>query len=83
MALTAKGQPYGLAILDADGELTAAQLPTGVAVADAAALTATTAAGATPTDDEFNALVADVTEVHTQLNALLTALRNAGYIASS
>ena len=54
MALTAKGEPGGLATLDADGLLPAAQLPEGMgaqaeAVADQAALTAAAAAALTAT----------------------------------
>lgn len=105
MAYTAKGVANGLATLGSDGIVPDAQLPAGhgfdqaEAVADQAALTAsapaaltaTAAAGAAPDDDEFDALLADVTALRatvaavvvdaaaarTTLNALLAALRAA------
>lgn len=56
-------------------------LPQSAAVADAAALTSTVAAGATPTKAEFDALRADVSALHTKLNAALAALRAGGLMA--
>jgi len=52
-------------------------------VANAAAATAAAAAGAAPTDDEYDALLADVNALRTTVNALLASLRTAGLIASS
>ena len=97
MASTAKGQPSGLATLDADGVVPDAQLPVGVslaqvaAVADAGALTATAPAaltsaqltgGESPTEAEHNALQADVAALRTKLNAELAALRTSGLQAT-
>ena len=56
------------------------EAPRGAAVADAAALTAANAAGDAPTDEEFDALVADVTALRTKLNELLGALRDTNLI---
>ncbi|MEU8158036.1 hypothetical protein AB0B94_30655 [Micromonospora sp. NPDC048986] len=87
--LTTKGQPLGLATLDADGTLAADQIPGGlanitgqaIAVADTVALTSTAASGGdAPTEAEYNALRTDVTNIRTKLNALLAALRTAGVI---
>ncbi|MCP9976509.1 hypothetical protein [Actinomadura madurae] len=90
MGLTSKGEPNGLATLDADGKLPTGQLPSGVgdfepgeAVADVAALTSSDAAGETPTDEEYDALRADVAAIRTTVNALLASLRAAGLIAES
>lgn len=90
MGSTAKGVAGGLATLDTGGKLPSAQLPTGMgaqaaAVADqgaltasaAATLTASAAAGANPTKAEFDALLADVTEVRTKLNAAIVDLGTA------
>ena len=49
-------------------------IPSSTSVASAAALTAVAAAGATPTKAEFDALLADVTEVRAQPNVLIAAL---------
>lgn len=49
---------------------------------DVAALTATAAAGANPTDAEFDALLADVTALRTVVNSLLAKLRTAGVISA-
>jgi hypothetical protein len=49
-------------------------------VDDAAALTAGAAAGATPTDAEFDALLADVTALRATVNELLAALRSGGVL---
>lgn len=51
--------------------------------ADMGALTSTDAAGATPTDAEFDALRADVAALRTLVNDLLAKLRTANIIASS
>lgn len=87
MALTAKGEPNGLATLDADGLLPAGQLPDGMGaqaavVADQAALTATApaaltgaaAAGGTPTKTEYDKTVADVVALRTTLAAAVVDL---------
>ncbi len=55
-------------------------LTAGEAVADVAALTAAAAAGAAPDDDEFDALLADVTAVRSPVNDLLASLRTAGLL---
>lgn len=89
MAATAKGQPNGLATLNASGTLNASQVPAGlanvtqaVAVTNAASLTSAAASGGdAPTEAEYNALRTDVSNIQAKLNALLTALRNAGVIA--
>ncbi len=52
------------------------------AVVDVAALTAAAAAGAAPDDDEFDALLADVTAVRSTVNGLLASLRDAGLLAA-
>lgn len=58
-------------------------LPQGVAVADAAALTsAQLTGGESPTEAEHNALQADVAALRTKLNALLDALRDANILAT-
>jgi hypothetical protein len=58
-------------------------LPQGVAVAAAAALTsAQLTGGQSPTEEEHNALQADVAALRTKINALLTALRDANLIAT-
>jgi hypothetical protein len=87
MGTTAKGQPGGLATLDTAGKLPSGQLPEGMgaqaaAVADlgalttsaAAALTAAAAAGAAPDAAEFDALLADVTEIRAKLNLAVADL---------
>lgn len=89
MGSTAKGVALGLATLGADGIVPDAQLPAGLgdfaqgaAVADLgaltasapAALTATAAAGAAPDDDEFDALLADVTALRTTVAAVVVDL---------
>jgi hypothetical protein len=51
--------------------------------ADMGTLTSTDAAGATPTDAEFDALRADVVALRTLVNDLLAKLRTANIIASS
>lgn len=88
MGSTAKGQPNGLATLDADGHVPAAQLgdagglSQGAAVADAGALTSAAATGGdAPTEAEYNALRTDVSNLRTKVNALLGVLRDAGLIA--
>ena len=53
------------------------------AVDDAAALTAEAAAGDAPDDDEFDALLADVTALRGTVNDLLASLRAAGILAES
>lgn len=50
--------------------------------ADSAALTAAAAAGATPTKAEYDALLADVTALHTVVNDLLAKLRTAGIVTA-
>jgi hypothetical protein len=70
MALTAKGQPGGLATLDADGDMPAAQVPAAAAVADVAG------ANADGTYDADTAAL--INELKTQVNAALAALRAAG-----
>lgn len=89
MAQTAKGQPNGLATLDSDGTLAAAQIPDSLsdiggqaaAVANAAALTSAAATGGeAPTEAEYNALRVDVVAVRTTVNALLASLRTAGLL---
>lgn len=88
MALTAKGEPNGLATLDASGVVPDDQLPAGLgdfaqgaAVADAAALTSANASGGeSPTEAEYNALRADVVAIRTTLNALLVSLRTANLL---
>lgn len=84
MAITAKGQPNGLATLDEDGRIPADQATQGVAVTDVAALTSTAASGGdSPTEAEHNALRADVVAIRTTLLALQDSLRDAGLIASA
>ncbi len=51
------------------------------AVADLPALTSVVAAGANPTKAEYDALRVDVAANRTKINALLAALRTAGYVA--
>lgn len=80
MGLSSKGQPNGVAKLNASGRLPAAQASQGVAVADQAALTAA-AAASTPTKTEFDKVVADAVVARTTLNALLASLRTAGILA--
>lgn len=79
MADTAKGQPLGLATLDADGVVPSAQLPEGVgdfsqgaAVADVATANADATYGQ-PEADLIN-------ELKTKVNALLASLRAADLI---
>lgn len=86
MAETAKGQPHGLATLDADGKIPSGQLPDGVggfepgvAVSDVPELTSSDVTGEVA-DSDFNALRADVTATRTAINALLASLRDAGVI---
>lgn len=83
MGITAKGQPGGLATLDDDGRIPGTQTTQGVAVPDAPALTSEAAAGDTPTDDEYDALRADVAALRGTVLALQASLRDAGIIASS
>jgi hypothetical protein len=65
---------------DVDRRLDAQPMAQGAAVADLGALTAAAAAGAAPDDDEFDALLADVTAIRAKVNALLGSLRTAGLI---
>lgn len=53
-----------------------------VASADAAALTAAAAAGATPTKAEFDKVVVDLGVLRTAHNDLLAKLRTAGILAT-
>lgn len=48
----------------------------GAVITAVAALTATVAAGATPTKAEHDALLVDVTALRVKLNELMTNLRN-------
>lgn len=86
MGSTAKGQPNGLATLDADGHVPTAQLgdaggfSQGDAVTDVGALTSVVAAGSNPTKAEYDALRVDVASNRTKINALLASLRAAGLI---
>ena len=76
--LDAQPMAQGAAVAD-QGALTASAAG-ALTAATPAALTAVAAAGATPTDDEFDALLADVTEVRTQVAAAvvdLAAIRTA------
>ncbi len=75
MALTAKGQPGGLATLDDSGNVTAVQFVTAAAIADVATANADATYGQ-PEADLIN-------ELKTKLNAALAALRAAGVVASS
>lgn len=51
----------------------------GTAVADAPALTSSAASGGdAPTEEEYNALRTDVSNLRTTVNALLASLRAAG-----
>ncbi|GAA0637275.1 hypothetical protein GCM10009535_12010 [Streptomyces thermocarboxydovorans] len=52
------------------------------AVPNAAAATAEPAEGSTPTKAEYDALLDDVNALRTKLNALLTAMRASGQLAS-
>ena len=90
MSLTTKGQPNGLATLDATGKLPSAQLPADLAgfdqaaaVADQAALTASAPAaltsaaltgGESPTEAEYNLLQADVVALRATVAALVVDL---------
>lgn len=81
----ASGQTTGLqwkalALSDLSNAGTLAAKNASAVVADAAALTAAAAAGAAPDKAEFDKLLADVTAVRTQLNALLAALRTSGVV---
>lgn len=84
MAITAKGQPGGLATLDASGNLTAAQQVTATAIPDLT-MTVGTADGtiadvtASPTQTAVNNNFRDVGE---KINTILAALRAAGIVAS-
>lgn len=60
--------------------VTGVSVDAAAAVADLGALTAIAAVGATPTDDEYDALLADVTLIHAKVNALLASLRAAGLL---
>ena len=51
------------------------------AVTNAAAATASVAAGATPTKAEYDALLADANALRTKVNQLLAAMRAAGQVA--
>ena len=76
MALTAKGQPLGLATLDGDGKVPAAQLPAGSEVTPAESVANVTEADA---DETYDSDTADlINELKTKLNALLASLRSAG-----
>jgi len=52
-------------------------------VADPAALTAVAAVGAAPDDDEYDALLADVTAIRTTLLAVVNALQANGLVTAS
>lgn len=83
MGLTAKGVPGGLATLDANGDVKAAQQVAATAIADLTISVGTadnTLADvtATPTQTLVNNNFADV---GTKINAILAALRGAGIVA--
>lgn len=81
MGLTAKGVPGGLATLDSNGDLPAAQVAPGATVANPAALTSAAASGGdAPTEAEYNALRTDVSNLRTTVQNLLTSLRSAGLL---
>lgn len=64
-----------------DAIITGAAVTPGAAVSDPAALTsAVITGGESPTEDEHNALRADLVSVRTQLIALITSLEAAGII---
>ncbi|MFN2636902.1 MAG: hypothetical protein ABR585_07750 [Gemmatimonadaceae bacterium] len=84
MGSTAKGQPLGLATLDATGRIAAAQSTQAAHVVTVAALTSAAATGGeAPTEAEYNALRVDVVALRTTVAALQTAFRNSGLQASS
>lgn len=60
---------------------TAGLVKQATAVADVAATDAANAAGETPTQAEFNAVVAELNEAKAKLNSLLAAGRTAGWLA--
>ncbi|HEY9523695.1 MAG TPA: hypothetical protein VIR33_10680 [Thermopolyspora sp.] len=75
MGTTAKGVAGGLATLDGDGTIPAAQIAAAAAVDDVATADA---------DTTYDQGTADlINELKTQLNDLLAKLRTAGYLASS
>ncbi|WP_141576130.1 hypothetical protein [Actinomadura sp. WMMA1423] len=78
MGSTAKGQPNGLATLDSDGHVPAAQLGDagGLSQGDAVADVATANADATYGQPEADL----INELKTKLNSLLASLRAAGII---
>ncbi|MDG4792004.1 hypothetical protein O7626_40020 [Micromonospora sp. WMMD1102] len=79
MADTAKGQPNGLATLDAAGKLAADQIPGdlgGISQGAAVANVATANADATYGQPEADL----INELKTKVNALLASLRAAGVI---
>lgn len=73
MALTAKGQPGGLATLDSSGNIPAGQFVTATAIADVATANADATYGQ-PEADLIN-------ELKSKLNSTLAALRAAGVVA--
>lgn len=73
MALTAKGQPNGLATLDSSGNMPAAQFVTAAAIAAVATADADATYGQ-PEADLIN-------ELKAKLNLTLVALRAAGIVA--
>lgn len=84
MGSTAKGQPNGLATLNASGRIPATQTARAAHVATVATLTSTAASGGeAPTEAEYNALRTDVAALRTTVAALQTAFRDAGLQASS
>lgn len=84
MGITAKGQPGGLATLDANGHVPASQLqlPQAGAVEDVPELTAAPAAGDTPTAEEYDALLNDVTAMRATVNSLLAEFRAVELLAA-
>ncbi len=85
MALTAKGQPNGLATLDSSGNVTGAQFVTAAAIADLAMTVGTADNTLADVGASFNqtTLNNNMRDLGEKVNAILAALRAAGIVASS
>ncbi len=85
MALTAKGQPNGLAVLDSSGDVAAAQFVTATAIADLAMTVGTADNTLADVGGSFSqtTLNNNMRDLGEKVNAILAALRAAGIVASS
>ena len=83
MALTAKGQPGGLATLDSSGNVDAAQFVTATAITDLTMTVGTADGTVADVGSSFSqtTLNNNLRDIGEKVNAILAALRAAGVVA--